>query len=145
MKRLQLPSLLLLSIFFVFTACTSNDQENEENKTIIKKVIPSGVISHVVSEIDNSQSYEIYLPSYYNAGRKFPIIVVFDPQGNGIKAVSNFNPSFDIGHEHPGQPYLHRPSRSLLYVLKSSVSGRPYAGGTGNYLSILDVCCARSG
>ena len=86
--KLQLPKYLLLILFLALISCSNTDKT--KSKTVVQKTIPNGIITTVISEIDRTQSYQIYLPSYYSASRKFPIIVVFDPHGDGTLAVSKF-------------------------------------------------------
>lgn len=61
-------------------------------KTDVKTIKPL-VYSQITKKIcrsDTTQSYEVYLPSYYNAQQKWPVIYVFDPHGDGLFAVDHF-------------------------------------------------------
>lgn len=63
----------ILVIILIFSC-----NENHNKNTIIE-----GSISKVVYEINNSHSYQLFLPGNYNAKNKYPLIVCFDPHANG--------------------------------------------------------------
>ncbi|MEO6656229.1 MAG: tetratricopeptide repeat protein [Pyrinomonadaceae bacterium] len=47
-------------------------------------------IEKIVIETDESQTYALYLPSSYDASKKFPVIYCFDPRARGGVAVERF-------------------------------------------------------
>jgi predicted esterase len=52
---------------------------------------PSGVIvERVACPSDRSQTYTLYLPSAYNAAKKWPLLFVLDPRGRGTVAAEVF-------------------------------------------------------
>lgn len=53
-----------------------------------------GEITHtVICEADSTQSYSLFLPSYYVEDEPWPVIFLFDPAGNGLRALELFKPS----------------------------------------------------
>ncbi len=48
------------------------------------------ILPHVVCQADASQSYALYVPSSYSAGKKWPAIFCFDPGGRGSRPVERF-------------------------------------------------------
>jgi len=50
--------------------------------------LPHGqIIDPVKCAADQSQTYALYLPSHYSAGRQWKLILAFDPRGQGRKGV----------------------------------------------------------
>jgi tetratricopeptide (TPR) repeat protein len=47
-------------------------------------VVPGQVGERIVSVTDPTQSYAIYVPASYDAGRKWPIVVLMDPRGRAL-------------------------------------------------------------
>lgn len=45
---------------------------------------------NVVSRTDPTQTYTLYLPATYDAAKKYPLLLVFDPRGRGTKAAGIF-------------------------------------------------------
>jgi tetratricopeptide (TPR) repeat protein len=53
--------------------------------------LPRGqVIDRVISKADPGQSYALYLPSFYDPGRRWPILFCFDPAARGRLPVELF-------------------------------------------------------
>src|SRR5262245_28594129 len=53
--------------------------------------LPRGaVIDRVVCAKVPAQAYALYLPSNYDAARKYPVLLCFDPGANGRRAVERF-------------------------------------------------------
>lgn len=52
-----------------------------------------GETSHVICEMDSSQSYFLFLPSYYTEDELWPVIYIFDPSGMGKRALELFTPA----------------------------------------------------
>ena len=53
---------------------------------------PGVVESHIACAVDKNQSYALYLPSYYDSKKKWPIIFIFEPAARGALAVKKFQP-----------------------------------------------------
>ncbi len=51
---------------------------------------PGKLIPSVACEAEPQNSYALYLPSGYDAGREWPLILAFDPSGNGHRPVEGF-------------------------------------------------------
>jgi predicted esterase len=48
------------------------------------------VLEKVTCEADDAQSYALYLPSHYDASRRWPIVYCFDPRARGARAIEPF-------------------------------------------------------
>jgi hypothetical protein len=58
---------------------------------ILLLALPVGqIVADVKCAADESQSYSLYLPSNYTAGREWPVILGFDPGGRGRNAVERY-------------------------------------------------------
>ena len=63
---------------------------NPTNGNTISLLERGKLIDSVCCDRSPGFSYALYLPSYYNASRKWPIIFVFDPMARGSVAITNF-------------------------------------------------------
>jgi hypothetical protein len=53
--------------------------------------LPRGeIVDDVQCQLDASQRYALYLPSYFNLSRQWPVIVVFDGGGRGRQGVERY-------------------------------------------------------
>ena len=53
--------------------------------------IPKGqIVERIEALNDSSQSYALYLPSYYTPDRKWPVLYAFDPGARGRVPVERF-------------------------------------------------------
>ncbi|MFI5249965.1 MAG: hypothetical protein ACHQTF_08340 [Gemmatimonadales bacterium] len=53
--------------------------------------LPVGiVVPSVKSHADTSERYALYLPSHYNASRRWPALLVLDPRGRAVLAMERF-------------------------------------------------------
>jgi predicted esterase len=52
--------------------------------------IPGQVTERVACSADASQTYALYLPSHYDAARRWPTLLVFDPRGRATTALELF-------------------------------------------------------
>lgn len=80
----------LLSYSLILFSCTSDGNSDtkksdpEKNLTAVKESFKTRqVIENVICKTDPSQSYTLYLPGTYAAGKKFPVIYAFDPHASG--------------------------------------------------------------
>lgn len=75
----MLLRLTFVVILFVSPAC------------IAGQVLPVGKVLDTVRCIKQpSQSYALYLPSYYDIDRRWPAVIIFEPAARGILAVNRF-------------------------------------------------------
>jgi hypothetical protein len=51
------------------------------------------LVENVASRADATQTYTLYLPSSYDAAKKYPLLLVFDPRGRGTMAAEIFRPA----------------------------------------------------
>ncbi len=58
--------------------------------TLAQEFDTGKLIENVVCLGDSSQSYALYLPSAFDPGKKWPILVLFDPGARGPAAVEAF-------------------------------------------------------
>ena len=87
-------------LFNLLTACTfaalTISCGTNASQNTIHKPLTFSAITHKVCTDDTSQSYEVYLPSGYPAQKKWPVIFVFDPHGNGKLAVEHFKEAAEM-------------------------------------------------
>ena len=57
---------------------------------ICARVASADLIENVAARADATQTYTLYLPSTYDAAKKYPLLLVFDPRGRGTKAAEIF-------------------------------------------------------
>ena len=48
------------------------------------------LVENVAARADAAQTYTLYLPSSYDAAKKHPLLLIFDPRGRGTKAAEIF-------------------------------------------------------
>lgn len=53
-------------------------------------VLPGQVTERIVSVTDTTQSYAVYVPSRYDAGRTWPIVFLMDPRGRALVPLQLF-------------------------------------------------------
>ncbi len=59
--------------------------------TAAAQELPRGeIVDGVECQQDRSQHYVLYLPSYFNPSRQWPVILVFDPGGRGRQGVERY-------------------------------------------------------
>jgi hypothetical protein len=90
MKKIQFVLVIIfLSSLFLAQACSScNKRHRKDDKD---SVFAKGkVIEQVNCKKDISQSYSLYLPSYYSEDKKWPVVYAFDAHGKGSLAVELF-------------------------------------------------------
>lgn len=73
---------LLFLIFFLFVLSRSGAQ----NEHYVK----GNLTDALVVSSDTTETYAVYLPSYYTTEKKWPVVYVFDPSGKGKEAAMHF-------------------------------------------------------
>jgi pimeloyl-ACP methyl ester carboxylesterase len=73
---------LFLSASISCVSCQKNKSQEFENS----KVYPS-----VVCTADTNTTYALFLPSQYEKGKPCPLLILFDPHGDGLLPVNLFN------------------------------------------------------
>ena len=107
---------LLLPVIFVITNCTgSADRFNS---------LPGGDDLSVIKEVktlsDTNQQYHLYLPSDYNQSQHYPLILAFDPHGDGlfpVKLVQKYAEKY--GYIVAGSDNSANGISNLQYVLQT--------------------------
>ena len=92
-----------LPIFFIFItilySCSSSthktSNKNTDQNTVTYKQFDSTLskgklIEKVVCRDDTTQSYALYLPSFYSSEKKWPVIYFFDPHADGSLPVNKY-------------------------------------------------------
>lgn len=69
-----------LAVFIPLSTCFSTPAKAQSE---IKSITPGKLIQSVECLGDRTQSYALYLPSYYTSERKWPILFAFDPAARG--------------------------------------------------------------
>lgn len=152
---------LVKHIFFnLFAACTlaallSSCGTNASQNTI-HKPLTFTAISHRICPDDTTQSYEVYLPSGYAAQKKWPVIYVFDPHGDGKLAVEHFKEAAEMfgyivlgsNNSRNGLPTLEHTVEIMLKDASQAYSinpGRQYAGGFSGGGRVAQMIAQQSG
>lgn len=86
-------NILLLLLLFIIASCGSSDKGNEnpdlppvqpENTSGVLLLSPSNLISKINCPGNPSLSIAAYTPDSYSTSVKYPVIIFFDPEGNGV-------------------------------------------------------------
>jgi len=131
--RISLPYYLVL---LSFTASCGN--RNESNQAL-RSIRYSSIITKVCPS-DTMQSYDVYLPTSYSLLKKWPVIYVFDPHGDGKLAVNHFKEAAErygyiilgSNNSRNGLPTLDHTLDILMKDSKTEFAidvNRQYAGG----------------
>src|SRR6478672_3565133 len=102
------PQFKLFIPILCFFACSSqqppqNDTTNTNVKDTVtvqpaKESFPKGkIIEKVVCKNDATQSYALYIPLTQN-NAPMPVIYCFDPHGDGVLPLKNYQALADTGH-----------------------------------------------
>jgi predicted esterase len=85
---------VFIGILFIAPSCKPSQDKSQQNETQVQAVSPKEqfqagqIIQKVICKTDTSQSYALYLPGDYSTEKKFPVIYIFDPHGDGNLPVS---------------------------------------------------------
>lgn len=71
------------------TSTTSEQKEVAEKKVPAKVELQNGRISENIP-LANGQTYDLYLPEDYDASSNWPVLVAFDPHGDGTLPLENY-------------------------------------------------------
>lgn len=72
-------------LLFASVSCVSG-QHNKNQEIVNSKVYPS-----VSCTADSNTKYALYLPPQYEKGKPCPLLILFDPHGDGLLPVNLFN------------------------------------------------------
>lgn len=76
-----MPAILVAAAGFACSASVAGAQE----------ALPSGeIVERIWAAFDSTQSYAAYLPSDYDASRRWPILFLMDPRGRALVPVALF-------------------------------------------------------
>jgi hypothetical protein len=86
--RLTLGFVALVSIF----GCSGENSESKKgDEKILDNNFKPGILSENIECTQNKvYSYTLYLPTFYNAQKKFPVVIVFDAHARGKMAAGRF-------------------------------------------------------
>jgi len=119
MKKIQ--NLLYTGMIFttVLTACHSAGKGNLQN---LQK---GNVTAKVCCAADTSVNYSLFIPSGYDPGREWPLIIAFDPHAAGLVPVSLFKEEAE--------------KRGFLFAASNnSKNGMDFGESTALYHTMLD-------
>lgn len=93
--RIIFSTTISLALFFV--SCSNqtekkNLQENEEKASTLNST--SAIIDKACSS-DATIAYSYYLPKNYSAGKKYPVLILFDPHGDAHFAIEKYTSAAD--------------------------------------------------
>src|SRR5690348_15748971 len=85
-------------------------------------IMPGQIAGDVATLKDANQPYTVYLPAAYTTERRWPVILAFDPQGNGLRPVEVFMPAAEkygyiVVGSHNSRNGPLEPSMAALKVL----------------------------
>ena len=86
-KQKLMKNIFTFLLITLFTSC--KPAENTKND-FLKWVQKGKINQNVICKADQTLSYALYLPSKYNLDSEWPVIVCFDPHGDGTLPVSLF-------------------------------------------------------
>ncbi len=85
---------ILLIVLFAACSNTSNDIDNSAPKenSVVKKDFEKGkVVDHIALSNNQNHSFALYLPLQYDATKKYPALIFFDPHGGGAFAIGHYS------------------------------------------------------
>jgi hypothetical protein len=77
---------LLASVFF---SCSSGHRHHDNNSDT--SFVKGKVTEVIKCRYETTQSYALYLPSYYNKNKKWPVVYMFDPHGKGSLPLNKYD------------------------------------------------------
>jgi dienelactone hydrolase len=84
LKQACFSSIFVLAILLSFSCVSGKPDKNQV--FAVSKVYPS-----VVCQADTSLSYALFLPPHYEKGKPCPVLILFDPHGDGLLPVNLFS------------------------------------------------------
>jgi hypothetical protein len=97
MKYYRLFMLLLILMTGSLLSCSSNSnnkQTSEQNNADSVKQATSSIIDQSCT-LDPSIQFSYYLPESYKVGNKYPVLLLFDPQGDAHFALAKYTKAAD--------------------------------------------------
>ena len=88
--KVFLRNSLLTVLFAALIGCGSGNKGTNGNSVSASPVEKGKVIPRVTCKKNNTVTYAFYLPKNYNTAHKFPVIIAFDPQANGILPIEKY-------------------------------------------------------
>jgi hypothetical protein len=85
---------ILLIVLFAACSNASSDMENsttKENRVAKKDFEKGKVVDHVTLSNNANHSFALYLPLQYDAAKKYPVLIFFDPHGGGAFAIGHYS------------------------------------------------------
>ncbi|HNW88919.1 MAG TPA: hypothetical protein PKN48_04600 [Bacteroidales bacterium] len=73
-------NLMLIAVCITFLSCSGNKKQEKTNEPVVEY---GKVNTKVKCQKNRTHSYAAYLPSYYSEEKKYPVVICFDPSGNG--------------------------------------------------------------
>ena len=80
-------NILTVFLFLNFCQCSSPDAVN---KIKIKPITPGVINNNIACVKDSNERYAIYIPSKYNADKRWPVIYMLDSHGGGNTPVEKY-------------------------------------------------------
>ncbi len=110
---------IIRNLQIVLTILLFGQCRHYENRQIQQHAGDSLVISEIKCTSDTTQQYYIILPEDYNGQRSYPLIIVFDPHGNGKPAAEKFKTAVaDFGYIVAASNTIRNGYPSVEYALK---------------------------
>ena len=81
----------LVIFSFLALSCSSSQNRTSVNKEQNASQEKGKVIPELSCLKDPSKSYSLYLPSNYSAGKRYPLVLAFDPHGSGSLPVEQYH------------------------------------------------------
>jgi dienelactone hydrolase len=142
-------SLLVICICLLSAACSHATRP-------ARKTVAYGAIARKVCKADTTQAYEVYLPSAYNASRKWPVIFAFDSHADGKLAVEHLQEASELfGYIIIGSDNSRNGLTTITHTLDVLVAdvnaqyavdgNRQYAAGFSGGGRVASMLAGRSG
>lgn len=90
-SKLVINGLIFFAILLA-TACSNNTSQEDKGSanSVVKSFPPGKVVDQINCNQNPAYNYALYLPSYFNPAKLYPVIVVFDAHARGKMAVCRF-------------------------------------------------------
>ena len=97
MKFNNLLFAFIILLFPILISCSNNQkkQTSENVNQVDSKPDQAGAILVQKCQSDASISFSYYLPSSFKEGKKYPVLILFDPHGDSRFAIEKYKSAAD--------------------------------------------------
>ena len=87
-----IPIILIVLLTACSNASSDIDKAPTKENTVAKKDFEKGkIVDHIALSNNVNHSFALYLPLQYDAAKKYPAMIFFDPHGGGAFAIGHYS------------------------------------------------------